>query len=223
MTKEIKKKAHKFIKKYEIKKVDFNALCKVAEVKGYMVIEFNSAYNSQAVQTIIKNLKLETVAKSSRGFTYTDNNHRLIFVNEDLSEFEKTIVLSHELGHIECGHFSKACVIGNDVREEYEANEFSHYLMNLSKCDRFYIFISSHKVVSLIILLLIIAVITTAAIFIAGKCREGKYYGEYYITETGSKYHTEDCVYIKDKENAVRLTEKAFDSGMYDACSVCLP
>ena len=49
------------------------------------------------------------------------------------------------------------------------------------------------------------------------------YYGEYYVTESGEKYHIEDCPVIKDKTNTHRLTIEEFESGKYEPCHICMP
>ena len=53
--------------------------------------------------------------------------------------------------------------------------------------------------------------------------RNNSYYGEYYITENGTKYHEKDCMIIKDKNNTQRLTKSDYESGDYEPCQVCLP
>ncbi len=53
--------------------------------------------------------------------------------------------------------------------------------------------------------------------------QQKNYYGEYYITDTGHKYHRADCIFVKNKENVRRLTEEEFFSGDYEPCEMCLP
>ena len=130
MSKSVKYKAKKFARQNSLTNITYDKLRVVSENIGYTVIEFNNVFNDNNVETVIKNLKLEEVVQKSRGFTYVDKNYRLIFINEDLTKDEKIIVLSHEIGHVICKHFSSHHIIGNDVKEEYEANEFSHYLLN---------------------------------------------------------------------------------------------
>ena len=129
MNKNIKKLTKNFIKKHKLIFIDYSVLKNTAINMGYTVIEFNSIFNEKDVETVIQNLDLCENALKSRGFTYVSTEYRLIFINEDLNDEEKLLVLSHELGHIVCEHFSAAPIIGNDVKEEYEANEFSHYLL----------------------------------------------------------------------------------------------
>ena len=71
----------------------------------------------------------------NRCFTYFSDKHRLVFINENLNEDEKTVVLAHEQGHIWNGHFSSKSVIGHDVMQEYQANEFEHYLLKDKSAD----------------------------------------------------------------------------------------
>ncbi len=52
---------------------------------------------------------------------------------------------------------------------------------------------------------------------------EKTYYGEYYVTETGSKYHEKNCMFVKDKNSVCRLIEEEFQSGDYEPCKTCLP
>jgi hypothetical protein len=49
------------------------------------------------------------------------------------------------------------------------------------------------------------------------------YYGEYYVSKNGTKYHEKDCMTIKDRSHTRRLTEKDYYSGEYEHCQVCLP
>ena len=69
----------------------------------------------------------------------------------------------------------------------------------------------------------VIGVLAVVLIIAMTVHRNSSYYGHYYITENGSKYHEEDCLIIKDKSNTRRLTEEDFASGEYEPCQVCLP
>ena len=50
-----------------------------------------------------------------------------------------------------------------------------------------------------------------------------KYDTEYYAVPTGSKFHKEDCFYIKDKSTKQRITKDIIDARSLDPCKVCLP
>lgn len=222
MTDTIKKQVKSFRRKYNMRDVNVDSLKNTLSKQGYTVVEFNSIINDENVSSLIDSLKLDDYIRNSKGFTYADANYRLVFVNEDLNDEEKTLILAHEEGHIFCKHFRNQNVIGNDVMQENEANEFSFFLRNPSLGEKIYTNFKKHRVAIVsICLALIIAVIGVASYYSISK--EQSYYGEYYITSTGSKYHTKNCVFVKNKTNIQRLTEEAFESGDYEPCEMCHP
>lgn len=222
MDKNIKKVSNQFIKKHRITNVDYPTLKQIVDNMGFTVIEFNNILNDKDVETVVQNLGLEETILHSRGFTYADNNHRLVFVNEDLNDDEKLYVISHELGHIICEHFTRSPIIGMDVKEEYEANEFAHYLLEQDFSRNLTSVIRKRKktviVFSSILLAILILFVTLLAVN-----KEKSYYGDYYITATGAKYHEANCIHIKNKNNIRRLTKEQFESGEYGPCMVCIP
>lgn len=222
MNNNIKKLAKTFIKKYKLTSIDYSALKNTANNMGYTIIEFNSIFNEKNVETVIQNLGLCENALKSRAFTYVSAEYRLIFVNEDLNDEEKLLVLSHELGHIVCEHLSTVPVIGNDVKDEHEANEFSHYLLKQSSFRKVKNVIVVHRkafIFSIVILCLIIGSVT-AYLIIRNK---SVYKDNFYITSTGECYHKKECIFVKNKTNIKRLTKEEFESGVYSSCNMCLP
>ena len=222
MNNNIKKLAKAFIKKYKLTAIDYAALKKTAADIGYTVIEFNSVFNEKDVDTIIQNLNLGENTLKSRGFTYVSAEYRLVFVNEDLNSEEKLIVLSHELGHIVCEHFSSVPIIGNDVREEHEANEFSHYILNPSNFIKTKNAITSHRkafISSIVILCLIIGSLTVYWVMRS----KNLYTDDLYVTATGERYHKKECIFVKNKTNIQKLTKEEFEKGTYSPCDMCLP
>lgn len=215
-------KAKQFIKEYGIHEMSYAGLKNVIETQGYTVVEYNHIFNDENISALIDALKLSDSIIRSRGFTYADRNHRIVFVHEDLSAEEKLLVLAHEEGHIYCGHMSSGSIIGKDVQDEYTANEFAHYLLNPGKSYRLANLIRSHKkgviICSICLLVLIAASITFTAVN-----KEKQYYGEYYTTESGNKYHKKDCIYVKNKDNVRRLTREQYENGEYEPCKTCLP
>ncbi len=219
---EVRKKEKDFCRQNGLHNVDYSSLSAAVEKLGFTIIEFNHIINSKEVQTLIDSLKLSDTMLRTRGFSYADSKFRLVFVHEDLTEEEKTIVLAHEAGHILLGHLSSASIIGRDVREEYEANEFAHFLLNRSFFDKICDFIVSHKAV-FVSVVAAVCVICALTLGIAYANKQAQYYGEYYITDTGNRYHEKDCIFIKDKSNIKRLTTEQFESGKYERCQTCLP
>lgn len=221
-SRDVKKKANAFRKEFGKQEINFRTLQAWTEKQGYTVVEFNHIFNDAPVAELIEALHLSELTARSRGFTYADRSYRIVFVHEDLSEAEKLLVLAHEIGHIYCGHMAVGSVIGSDVREEYEANEFAHYLLHESGIRRLVHVAEKHKK-AVIVSLICLALIVAAGITFAVIQREKRYYREYYITETGSKYHKKNCIFVKDKTNVSRLTLEEFESGSYEPCSICLP
>ena len=222
MNNNIKKLAKTFIKKYKLTSIDYSALKNVTDKMGYTVIEFNSIFNEKDVETVIHNLNLSENALKSRGFTYVSAEYRLVFVNEDLNNEEKLLVLSHEIGHIVCEHFSTVPIIGNDVKDEHETNEFSHYLLKQSVFRKMKKTIASHRkafITSVVILCLIIGSLTAYLII----RNINTYEDNLYITSTGECYHKKECIFVKNKTNIKKLTKEEFKSGNYSPCDMCLP
>ena len=222
MGNEIKKKAKSFLKEYGLQNVTLENLRSAIQKQGYTVVEYNNIFNDENVATLINALGLEAMCERSKGFTYADTKRRLVFLHEDLSYEEKRMVLAHEEGHIYCNHLISTPILGRDVIEEHEANEFAHYLLNPSwftKVNR--ILYRNQRIV-----LISMAGLALLAVVVAALCythKQQSYYGEYYITESGNKYHEKDCIFVKDKTNVHRMTEEEFESGEYEPCRICLP
>lgn len=212
-----KKQVSEFKSKFQLKEINSTALCTVLEKQGYTVIEFNHVENDPDVATLIGALGLREQVACSKCFTYQSENYRLVFIHEDLNEDERTIVLAHEEGHIWNGHLSRDNVLGDDVIQEHEANEFAHQLLK-DKTGRK----KSNR--SLIIFLLLMGLMTAGSGILAKQTHDKAVYTDhFYRTESGEKYHLRDCMYIKDKKHVYRLTKKEFESGEYEPCEACIP
>ena len=222
MKEKMAKLAHEFINNNKLKQIDYISLENAASDMGYDVIEFGSAYNDENVETVIRNLGLAEFTAKSRGFTYVDDKYRLIFICGALNEEEKLMVMAHELGHIACEHLNQGKILGKDVREEYEANEFAHYLMHRNLKNKWDEFFARHKKEAVVtaIALLLIAVFSVATVLFV---KDSSYMEDWYVTPTGSKYHEKDCIFIKDKKSVKRLEKEAFETGDYEPCHMCLP
>ena len=222
MQESVQKTAERFSLRHDLLEISYPALKKAAQNIGYTVIEFHHLCNEKHVETVICNLDIEDAVRVSRGFTYANQDYRLIFIHEDLNEDEKVLVLSHEIGHIVCEHFSGDTIIGNDVRQEHEANEFSHYLLKETFTRKSRMFFKKHK--KIVIIAVILLLIICAGLLIGWKIRkEESYFGEYYISASGKKYHKKYCVFVKDKTTAQRLAQEDYESGAYTPCKMCLP
>ena len=221
-SRDIKKKVRQFKKEYGIAGCpDWQVLESAFERQGFTIIEFSTAANDPDVETLIQSLKLVDRTSKSKGFLYADENFRLVFVNEKLSEEEKLIVLAHEEGHYYCGHMNRKQIIGHDVQEEYEANEFAHFLLHTTVGSQICHILSKCKLVIAFIALVFLVV--CAVYFVSKELKDQQLYeGEYYVSEHGEKYHRKDCVTIEGHE-VRRLTKIDIESGLYEPCGVCQP
>lgn len=215
-------KAKEFLNEYRLTQVTLGDLRRIITSQGYTIVEFNHIFNDEHVTALIEALHLDEMVEKTKGFTYADRQRRLVFLHEDLSDNEKLLVLAHEEGHIYCDHFSSVPVIGRDVVEEHEANEFTHYILNRSVAGRVGGFIKERKKLCGTIAIVLAVCIIGLLIFNAVQ-KERSYYGEYYITSSGNKYHEEECIFVKDKTNIHRMTIEEFESGDYEPCGICLP
>lgn len=222
MDNSIKKRVRSFLKDFDLQTVTLENLRGAIQKQGYTIIEFNNIYNNENVDILLNALELEEYCKRSKGFTYADSKRRLVFLHEDLSQEEKLIVLAHEEGHIYCNHLGSVPVLGRDVVEEYEANEFAHYLLHQGIGQRVNQFVRKRKKV--VFLAVAVLVLVIAIGFIRENIKwEHSYYGEFYITSTGNKYHEKDCIFVKNKDNVERLTNELYESNEYEPCNICLP
>ena len=221
-SRDIKKKVRQFKKEYGISgRPDRRTLESVFERQGFTIIEFSSTVNDPDVETLIQSLQLSDRTSKSNGFLYADESFRLVFVNEKLSEEEQLIVLSHEEGHYYCGHVNRKQIVGHDVQEEYEANEFAHFLLDTTVGSHMRHMLLKYKLVIAFIVLIALAV--CAVYFVSKELKEQQLYeGEYYVSEHGEKYHRKECVTIEGHE-VRRLTKIDIESGLYEPCGVCQP
>lgn len=211
------KEANSFKRKFHINVVNSSALYDALTEQGYTIIEFNGIYDSGEVSSLIDALQLGDQVAHSKCFTFQNDKYRLIFIHEDLNEEERTIVLSHEAGHIWNGHMAHNSVFGEDVIQEQEANEFSHYLLKDRSGEK------ARKRISVIVCAFVILIGSVTGILLKQHHDKTVYTAGFYRTATGGSYHLRDCMYIKDRKDVYRLTRKEYESGEYEPCDACLP
>lgn len=223
MNNNVKAKAKAFLNEYRLSEVTLGDLRRIITSQGYTIVEFNHIFNEGPVSRLIEMLGLDEMVETCKGFTYADRQRRLVFLHEDLSENEKLLVLAHEEGHIYCGHLSSVPIIGRDVVEEHEANEFTHYILTRSTGSRLRCFVKEHKRAVSLTAAVLAAVVIGLIAFNAVQRSAAIPYGTYYITSTGNRYHEESCIFVKNKTNVHRMTIEEFQSGKYTPCGICLP
>lgn len=219
---EAKIKAKRFLLENRISKITLDNIIYIIEQQGFEIIEYNQAQHNDSAWEIIENLELHQYAMSVKAFAYQCGKTKLIFICDDMTADEKLYALAHEEGHIISEHLNTGICDSNSVEHEQLANEIAHYLLHPPVLSKVLIDILEKKKLYLTIVssILCVVILATAARFIV---KNNSYYGEYYITENGSKYHKKDCMIIKDKTNTRRLTEEDYASKTYESCQVCLP
>ena len=210
-----------FLKKYRPAQIDVRTLQAALEQQGYTVVRFSHLANDPNTAALIRALQVEPYVASTRGFTYASADFRLVFLHADLSAEEAAMVLAHEQGHILCGHIAGQAILGRDVQQEHEANEFAHMLLHPPLPVRARLFVRRRKKLC-ILLCAVLAALAVAGGVLAVIARNSTYYGEYYLTETGAKYHTAQCGYVRDKTNIHRMTKEDYASGKYSPCEKCI-
>ena len=220
-TTEIKKLVRAFRREFAIREVTPGVLEDAFTRQGFTIVEYNPVVNDPDVSTVIDHLGLTDMIARTNGFLYVDANYRLVFLNEKLSMAERMLVLAHEEGHYYCGHLGSRSEVGHSVAEEYEANEFAHFLMKKSAGSAIKGFAFRHR--KPLIIGGILAGLAAGGGIATKEYQERQLYeGEYYVTMHGEKYHRESCVTIQGHETR-RLTKEDVETGEYEPCSVCQP
>lgn len=216
-----KQNAKEILLQYGITEPTLENVIYIIEEQGYELLEYSRYDTASAIYQVIERLNLLPYALSGKAFAYRHNETKVVFVCEEMSASEKLYALAHELGHIVCFHLGNG-LTENEVEQEYMANEFAHFFLNPPATFKVRIWIKNHTkavIISAISLILIVAGVSLAINIAQSK----SYYKEYYVTEGGEKYHEENCIFVKDKTNTRRLTEKDYYSGEYEPCQICLP
>ena len=216
----VRRIAYSVLRKHRLTNPTLDDLVKIATSLGFDIIDYSRSATDNSAETLILELGLQSFAQNGKSFIYQNNDIKLIFLCETLNANEKRYALAHELGHVYCEHLKKGAYCNEaDMEEEYEANEFAHYLLRPEWYERVWLWINYHKAITIIaVVLLLCSIICILAVNLSQS-----YYGEYYVTEKGEKYHVADCPVIKDKKNTHRLTMEEYESGEYEPCQICLP
>ena len=216
----VQAKVKDMLSHYKLSKVTLDNLVFIIEDQGFEIIEYVFGEDSSS-NRLIERLALTNYSRANKAFAYQCGASRFVFVSEDMSATEKLYALAHEVGHIFCGHLqdgNMAC----SVEEEYEANEFAHAILHPGMWDCVVQWIREHKkaVYTGAFALLVLCAVVIGGIY---NERQRSCYGEYYITDSGHKYHEAECIFVKDKNNVERLTKADYYSGEYEPCQICLP
>lgn len=147
----IRKTAFSVLRKHRIINPSLDDLVQIAKELGFDVIDYSKSSSDSSAEVLIRELGLESFAKSGKSFLYQNNKIKLIFLCETMDAKEKLYALAHELGHIYCGHLKDGtCCNVADMEEEHEANEFAHYLLHSGWVNKASLVVCRHKILSII-------------------------------------------------------------------------
>ncbi len=214
-----KQVAYQLMRHYRMNHVSLDNAHYIATELGYEIIDYNPNHLTKPMRLLIEELNLPSYVLQQNAFTVHNNSTSLIFVSETLTPEEKRLALIHEIGHVMLGHMEYPQTIPSVVAE-HDANEFVHYILNPPLVLAASIFVMRHARTVLIIGA-VIAGLSLLGWIVNYEKTEQSFYGEYYITESGSKYHLKDCTVIRNKQNVRRLTVEEYESGKFTPCKVC--
>lgn len=204
-----------------------------SNVKDY--VENNLGYNVLFIGTERGDKELEkhrlTANHEKTAFTYKTTTVKIVFVNSNSSESDKLIATLHECGHIIAGHVDVASYVIDSEKAEKEANQFAYSVLLAAKRHRK----NRHRIPCVILTVLVLLLGSALALELLCKPDEAVFdavpvdniYDEtqittVYITPYGTRYHSSDCVYIKNKTNVIPVELSDISDG-YEPCKVCNP
>ncbi len=218
-----KQAALDFRQKYGVLIPSLEEIRHILTLQGYSVVEFCPLFNDGEVGALLRELELQEYVLGQNGFTFANRNHRIIFLNEDLSQDEQRLVLLHEQGHIFCGHMEELPIMGREVFHEQEANAFLFHMENPTFADRLHHFFRCHKraVTAAVLLAAVLAVGCVATVLTVEQHLPS--YEQLLVVDGGSHYHQAGCISVKDRLATRSLTREEFESDLFSPCPVCLP
>lgn len=187
-------------------------------LRGYTLVEFSRTSNDRDITTLLNALCLSEYAAQHAAFTYADANLRIVFLQENLSEQERQILLSHELGHVCCRHLESAHPSLSGVVEEQEANEFAGRLITYNqRCHLI------RKTLLGVAILCCVAIL--AGLLLRGgssnttRAMSGS--DEVCLTHSGECYHQSNCTFVQGKNNIIYVTRAEAEASGYKPCQYC--
>ena len=210
----VQREARTFLSQFHHKPFTVSDLEKALQAQGFSLVTYSRVSNGREVTTLLTSLHLFDYAARQSAFTYQDPHLRIVFMQENLSQQEQMILLSHELGHILCRHMEQTRISGpgSGVLQEQEANEFASILLRYNRrCRprRTALWIGGGLAAAAALVVLVLCLLP------AGSGQR------VYLTESGRCYHKQDCQYVIGKDNTTSVTVQQAKAAGYDACSWC--
>ena len=137
-----------------------------------------------------------------------------MFIDNTMHTNSKVYSLLHEIGHILLGHIGNGDIALKDNRIlENEAEAFVYAVLNKKKPSRLTIALAIVNI-GLIFILIAFCMPKNVPTYSSSS--------EYvYVTPSGTKYHTQNCIHAKSKESVMLEVTEAKKT--YSPCSVCNP
>ncbi len=202
----IKKSANSFVKEHRISSGTINSLkslTDIAEKESYKVYRFVSEKDR-----VIRALNAEDFCRTNIAFSLFQEDMRYIFIKSDVPDKAAAKLLLHELAHIRLHHLDRCQATASE--NENDADVFVNYVRtNVYDNVR-----QTHRLAATIIMCLAIMATVYAVHLLNVKNSE---YSEYsisvpivndvsvydtstvYVTDTGGKYHKQDCYHLKNR------------------------
>lgn len=220
-----KQAALDFRQKYGVLIPSLEEIRHILTLQGYSVVEFSPLFNDGQVGELLRELELQEYVLGQNGFTFANRNHRIIFLNEDLSQDEQRLVLLHEQGHIFCGHMEERPIMGREVFHEQEANSFLYHMENPSLSDRLCHLFRRHKGIMIAtgVLAVVLATACVVTVVTVDRKHHTPTYAQLFVVDGGTYYHQSGCIAIRDRLDPRPLTREEYESNLFAPCSVCLP
>ena len=204
-----------FIKK--VKKLNVIHIRQYLERQGFELISMQSDFG----QDLREVLKLNFTGE--KALVYISEKVKYVFYNPDLNEDDLEHVLLHECGHINLKHKI------NSMQNEAAAWNFAYTVKNLHK-----------KITKAIALMMVPVLITLLSLNLflkneissapqmtgiskiapAPLINDTHPQDKVYITTSGTKFHTKDCMFIRDKKSISCTRAEAEE--LFLPCSSCI-
>lgn len=214
--------AARLLRRFQLTQPELDDLVHIAESQGYQIIDYNCDHPSVHLSELVQKLGVASYLSAGRAFAFQKRDIKLIFLCEQMDAEEKKYAMAHELGHIFSGHMQPGSSLEQSVLQEHEANEFAHELLYPPASVRFSVWMRQHRKLLLIVAALVVltAGVVTGVVYAR---HQAAYVGDYYVTQSGERYHLETCPCIENRTNIRRLTKSDLESGQYTPCQICLP
>lgn len=187
--------------KRQIRRTDVLHIKQYLEREGWSVVYFNTPSGNE----IIDKLNLRNIADKTDGFVYPLKELKFVFINGRLCDKDKLLTLLHESAHIYLNHD----LSNTTKKEEAEAWIFAYKILNYK-----YYFLKCF-------LVFFCAVILGICVFCSHKAINIHNNEKVYVTPSGSKYHSADCPFIKNKNCLILDIDEAKEK--YEPCYYCRP